>query len=63
MIAEGTHRLGEALKNSKLADAISAQALLEPGYKLLQECRKDFDLLANKDMGPAQHQPSKVAKN
>jgi hypothetical protein len=35
MIAEGTHRLEEALKNSKLADAIPAQALLETGNKLL----------------------------
>ena len=45
MIAEGTQRLGDAIKNSKITNALPAQALLEAGNKLLQECRSEMDLL------------------
>ena len=65
MFAEGSERLGEALKSGKLAHAIPAQTLLETGNKLLKECHKELDLLNNSKkrlLGVEQHQPSRVAK-
>jgi len=37
MISEGTDRLGTALKNNKIEEALPAQALLESGNKMLND--------------------------
>ncbi len=64
MLVEGTERLGDALKNGKLTDAIPAQALLQTGNKLLKECHKELDD-CNKRLtqtADGQHQPNKVSR-
>jgi len=45
MISEGTERLATALKNSKIEDAVPAQALLEAGNKMLKDCRHELEPL------------------
>ena len=45
------------VKNGKLADAISAQVLLETGNKMLQESRSEIEEINNKLSGE-QHQPN-----